>query len=170
MKSQSIAALFALIAMALASCSGQRPIELDYLRVSIDGQPTLGIVRKDVEPRGVVVFFHGLDNQEYSLIADGPHKALTDKLVNAGFAVIASKAGGDAYGNPASQRNYRELAWKALEHYNTENVFMIAESMGAIAAANLLASGNPPGVLGLYAINPVLNLANPLPNIRRLLL
>jgi pimeloyl-ACP methyl ester carboxylesterase len=161
MKFQSIAALLALIVMALVSCSPQPPTELDYMRVTVDGQPTLGIVSRDVTPRGVVIFFHGLDNQEYSLIADEPHKELTDRLVNAGFAVIASKAGGNAYGNPASQRNYRELAWKAMEHYNTRNVFLLAESMGAIAAANLLASGDPHGVLGLAAISPVLNLADP---------
>lgn len=161
MKSQSLAALLAPIVIALASCSPQPPTELDYMRVSVDGQPTLGIVSRDVTPRGVVIFFHGLDNQEYSLIADEPHKKLTDKLVNAGFAVIASKAGGNAYGNPASQRNYRELARQAVEHYRVENVFLLAESMGAIAAANLLASGDPPKVLGLAAISPVLNLANP---------
>lgn len=150
-----------LVVTSVAACSPQPPTDLDYMRVLVDGQPTLGIVRRDATPRAVVVFFHGLDNQESSLIADEPHKELTDKLVNAGFAVVASKAGGNAYGNPASQRNYRELAKQAVEHYRVENVFLLAESMGAIAAANLLASGDPPKVLGLAAISPVLNLADP---------
>jgi pimeloyl-ACP methyl ester carboxylesterase len=155
----AIAAVLAVT--AVAACSPQPPTELDYMRVSVDGQPTLGIVSRDVTPRAVVIFFHGLDNHEGSLIADEPHKELTDDLVNAGFAVISSNAGGNAYGNPASQRNYRELAKQAVEHYRVQNVFLLAESMGAIAAANLLASGDPPNVLGLAAISPVLNLANP---------
>ena len=146
---------------AVAACSPQAPTELDYMRVSVDGQPTLGIVSRDVPPRAVVIFFHGLDNHEGSLIADEPHQELTDDLVNAGFAVIASNVGGNAYGNPASQRNYRELAKQAVEHYRVENVFLLAESMGAIAAANLLASDDPPKILGLAAISPVLNLADP---------
>ncbi|TFV59921.1 alpha/beta hydrolase [Mycobacterium sp. PS03-16] len=158
---RSIAALVVSVATVVASCAPQPPPELDYMRVSIDGQPTLGIVKRDVEARGVVVFFHGLDHQEYSLIEDEPHQELTETLVNAGFAVVASKAGGNAYGNSASQRNYRELAKEAVEHYRVANVFLLAESMGAIAAANLLASGDPPQMLGLAAISPVLNLAHP---------
>ena len=160
MKSVVLATVVLLLGAAMASCS-KPPTELDYMRVVVNGEPTLGIVKRDTAARGVVVFFHGLDGSEYSLIADEPHKQLTDTLVNAGFAVIASKAGGNAYGNVSSQRSYRELAKLAVEHYRVSNIFLLAESMGAIAAVNLLASSDPPQIRGLAAISPVLNLANP---------
>jgi alpha-beta hydrolase superfamily lysophospholipase len=157
-----LTALFAIVLTVVASCTA-KPTAVDYMRVTVGGQPTLGMTKRDVPPRGLVIFFHGLDKDETVLTADQPHKAMTDKLVNSGFAVVASRAGGNSYGNPASQRTYRELAHSAVEHYHTANIYLLAESMGAIAAADLLASGDPPRVLGLAAINPLLNLDNPPP-------
>jgi hypothetical protein len=112
----------------------------------------------------LVIFFHGLDTDDYVLTGDEVHKRLTDQLVYAGFAVVASRAGGNAYGNAASQHNYRELARVAVKHYKVADVYLLAESMGTVAAVNLLGTSNLLGssetfrIRGLAAISPVLDL------------
>jgi pimeloyl-ACP methyl ester carboxylesterase len=97
------------------------------------------------------------------MTADPVHKAFTAYLVNAGFAVVSSNAGGNAFGNWPSQKNYLFLGGEAAQHYKTENVFFLAESMGAIAAINLMTSFNTQRVRGIAAINPVLDLASVAP-------
>lgn len=148
------------IVTALSACSDANPEGYDYLRVTVDGQQSLGISRSDEAVRGVVIFFHGTDADEFAMTADEPHKKLTEKLVDGGFAVVSSNAGGNAFGNPKSQQNYRELANMALLHYRVDNVFFLAESMGAVAAVNLMAAADTRRIRGLAAINPAIDLAN----------
>ena len=152
----TLAVVFAVVITAITSCSHQ-PVNHQYLRVYVDGQSALGITIWR-QPRGLVIFFHGLDTDEYVLTGDKVHRRLTDQLVDAGFAVVASKAGGNAYGNAASQHNYRELGRVAVKHYQVADVYLLAESMGTVAAVNLLASSETFRIRGLAAINPVLDL------------
>jgi hypothetical protein len=152
----TLAVVFAVVITAITSCSHQ-PVTYLYLRVYVDGQSTLGIT-KWRQPRGLVIFFHGLDTDEYVLTGDEVHKRLTDQLLDAGFAVVASKAGGNAYGNEASQHNYRQLGRVAVKHYQVTDVYLLAESMGTVAAVNLLAFSETLRIHGLAAILPVLDL------------
>lgn len=155
------AALAAVMAIAItmtSACQRSEAIGYEYFRVTVDGQSTLGVSKKDATVRGVVVFFHGLDGNEFSMTSDEAHNAVTDALVNAGFAVVASQAGGNAFGNPASQNNYLALGYAALQRYRVDNIFFLAESMGALPALNLLASTEPGRIRGLAAINPILSL------------
>jgi pimeloyl-ACP methyl ester carboxylesterase len=48
----------------------------------------------------------------------------------------------------------------ALEHYRVENVFFLAESMGAIAALNLMAATDTSRIRGLAAVNPAIDLTD----------
>jgi pimeloyl-ACP methyl ester carboxylesterase len=152
--------VLAVAAMSLSSCATQTAESFDYMRVTVDGQQTLGVSKKDTRLRGVVIFFHGPDGDEFSITSDEAHKTVTETLVNAGFAVVASQASGNAFGNPQSQQNYRELASMSLGHYHVDNVFFLAESMGTVAAMNILAEPGTYRIRGLAAINPVLDLAN----------
>jgi pimeloyl-ACP methyl ester carboxylesterase len=154
----AVALLLTVVIAAVACSSTQEKSRFDYFRVTLDGQQVLGISANDVLTRAVVVYFHGLGGNEFS-ISDAAHNGMTTALVNAGFAVVSSAAGGDAFGNAASQHNYVILGGAAAEHYGTENIFFIAESMGAIAAANLLATKLTQRVRGFAAINPMLDLA-----------
>jgi alpha-beta hydrolase superfamily lysophospholipase len=138
-------------------------VQFDYFRVTVDGQETLGVTAKDVMLRGIIIFFHGVGDDEFSVTKDDAHKNTTGTLVKAGFAVVASRAGGDAWGNPSSQANYLHLASVAADHYRTENIFFLAESMGAIAALNLFTRYETQRIRGLIAINPVLDLTNVAP-------
>jgi acetyl esterase/lipase len=155
------------IAIALiattSGCSKPSGEGLEYLRVTVDGQQTLGISSRNQSVRGVVIYFHGADADEFSITSDEPHKIMTEKLVNAGFAVVSSNASGNAFGNPQSQSNYRELANMAVLRYRVENVFFLAESMGAVAAVNLMVLDGKRRIRGLAAINPAMDLASSTP-------
>lgn len=146
-------------ALALAlGCGGCSTPEMDYQRTTVDGQDVLAASKPGVMARGVVVFFHGLDRDESILNLDDPHRQLTRELAEAGFPVVASRAGGNAYGSKESQQNYAALTFEAAKHFGVDRVFFIAESMGTVAAVTLMASDKDLPVVGLAAINPLLNL------------
>lgn len=151
--------LVMMLAAVLAStgCSTVDDGGLTRDRVVVDGDNTVGVVDADVTTRGVVVYFHGLDEDESILEKDDPHRSLVRDLTDAGYAVVASRAGGNAFGNNASQLNYAELATWAADRYRVSDVFFLAESMGAIAAMNLLAKDPDLRPRGLAAIGPALN-------------
>jgi hypothetical protein len=149
-------------AMTMATACSSEDSGFEYLRLQVDGQPTLAVSKKDVLIRGIVIYFHGLDQDEFSLTSDEAHKALSEKLLGAGFVVASSKAGGNAFGDPATLQNYRELGSMAREHFRVENIYFLAESVGAIPAINLLTLDYTP-VRGVAAINPALNYASATP-------
>ncbi|MBD0860229.1 alpha/beta hydrolase [Gordonia sp. zg691] len=123
----------------------------------VNGQNTLSIWDADRATRGVVVFFHGLDRDESILELDEPHRALVRALCDAGYVVVAGRAGGNAYGNSESQRDYAELAIRAADQHRVSDVFFLGESMGTVAAVNLMAKRPDLRPRGLAAIGPALN-------------
>lgn len=156
---RSVLVVFLAFALpAAVSCSRPEITKFEYFRITVDGQPTLGISAKDAMVRAVVIFFHGMGTSDFTMTSDQAHSDLTAALVDAGFAVFSSAAGGDAWGNPASQHNYLYIGGIAAEHYGTANVFFVAETMGALAATNFLAQGFSPRVKGFAAINPVFDI------------
>jgi pimeloyl-ACP methyl ester carboxylesterase len=156
-----LAPLLAVLVAMVTSCSNTDAAveKYDYFRITIDGQQTLGVSGKDKIVRGVVIFFHGLDSDEFSFSTQGVRRDFTAELVDAGFAVVSSDAGGNAFGNPSSRQNYLYLGGEAANHYHTENFFLVAESMGALAAVNLMASLQTLRFRGLAAINPILDMS-----------
>src|SRR5258708_2503447 len=151
-----LAVVIAAVLIMSTSCSAE-PLNYQYFRVYIDGQPTLGLSMKKVDPTGLIIFFHGQDDNEFSLTRDDDHKKLTDHLIYNSFAVIASEAAGNAYGNQQSQRIYRQLIRTAVSHYNVKYIYLLAESMGAVAAVNILATSPDLPILGMAAISPALD-------------
>lgn len=154
-------AAMAVVVTAAVGCSSSEN-KFDYLRLQVDGQPILAITMKDAFIRGVVVYFHGVDEDEFALTSNAARSSMTEKLVSAGFAVVASRAGGNAFNDPATLQNYRELGSMALQHYRIEDIYFLAESRGAIAAVNLLASSITP-VRGLVALQPEFDGVGPRP-------
>lgn len=152
-----LAAFLAVTMIFASSCANDPTGGFEYLRVTLGGEPVLGVSKKGGQVRGVVVYFHGFDSDEFVLTSDGPHTELTRSLIEAGFAVVAGKAGGNAFGNPDSLRSYVEMAGLTAGHYRVENIFFLAESMGALAAVKVIAIQST-RVRGMAAINPVLDL------------
>jgi predicted alpha/beta hydrolase family esterase len=162
----AVTVILACMVGVTASCTPRVPTDYVFFHVYLDGQPTLGLSKKNKALTGLVVFFHGLDTDEHSMISDPTHKQLTDSLLNAGYAVVSSNAGGNSYGNPASRQNYLDLARMAAYHYHVTDIYLLAESMGAIAAVDILATPDTLPVRGLAAISPALDLDNAPPPYR----
>jgi pimeloyl-ACP methyl ester carboxylesterase len=153
----ALALILSVVVAAVTACSSD-PEKYEYYRVTIDGQQTLGISAKGMMIRGTVIFFHGVNSNEFAMMTGKTRADFTSELVNAGFVVVSSNAGGDAFGNRESQKNYVYVGGTAAEHYQTEYVYFVAESMGAIAAADLVAAGLTTRVRAFIAINPILDL------------
>lgn len=133
---------------------------LSKVTADVDGQRVLGLYRTDIPVKGVVIYFHGLDRDETVIEMDSPHKELTQTLADAGYPVVASDASGNAYGNEQSQHNYAQLVYAATEKFKTRAVFFVSESMGTVAAVNLMAQESDLRVRGLAGISPLLNLTS----------
>jgi pimeloyl-ACP methyl ester carboxylesterase len=156
--SATLGVLLGVVALLVASaCGSGQPLAYDYIRVFLHEQGVLGLTKQHTDPTRIAVYFHGLDNNEKVLLDDA-HRPLVDSLVNDGFAVVASNAGGNVFGNEDSQEDYLQLIQFAQEHYGGPlPVYFIAESMGAVAAANLYAKVPGLDVLGMVGISPALD-------------
>ncbi|WP_199253348.1 serine aminopeptidase domain-containing protein [Mycolicibacterium mengxianglii] len=150
--------LCGLVFPAVTAChSTPEPSAYDYVRVFVHGQGVLGVSAKYTDPTRIAVFFHGLDQTEKVLLDDA-HRPLVDTLVNAGFAVVAGDAGGNAFGNSDSQSDYLGLIEFAQAHYGGPlPMYFIAESMGAAAATIIYATTPDLNVRGLAGISPALD-------------
>ncbi|TSD95445.1 lysophospholipase [Gordonia rubripertincta] len=147
-----------MVALATSTAGCASPADgLTRTRGVVAGENTLSIWNDAVTTRGVVVYFHGLDRDETILEMDEPHRELTRRLTDAGYVVVASRAGGNAYGNKESQDDYAELAVTAAAQHRVSDVFFLAESMGTVAAVNLMAKRPDLRPRGLAAIGPALN-------------
>jgi hypothetical protein len=126
--------------------------------VEVDGRGTLGLSVPRQPVKGVVVYFHGMD-QKPNVIKDSPkHRALLDPLLRSGYAVVSADAGGSAFGNPVSQQQYRRLIAAARSKYHAEPKLFVAESMGALAALALLTEDISRHVKGMVGITPLMGL------------
>lgn len=124
----------------------------------VDGPGTLGLSPEGQPVSGIVVYFHGMDQNAEVTRLDGKHNAMTEQLLRAGYAVISADAEGNAFGNPASQGAYRNLMDTARERYATDRVVFVAESMGALPAL-LLWSSLPPGeITAMAGITPAMGM------------
>ncbi|HEX7824107.1 MAG TPA: alpha/beta hydrolase [Mycobacterium sp.] len=157
----ALASMLVLLVSLVTSCA-TKTAEFDYLRIQVDGQSVLAVSKRDVLVHGIVVFFHGVDQDEFTVTNDPHYSSLTTKLIEAGYAIVSSRAGGNEFTDPARVNNYRQLASVAMQHYRIQNVFLLADSMGAIPAVSLMASDYTP-IRGLAAINPALDVTSATP-------
>jgi alpha-beta hydrolase superfamily lysophospholipase len=86
------------------------------------------------------------------------HRALLEPLVRAGYAVVAAEAGGNAFGNPASLDDYRQLMNAARTKFGAEPMIFVAESMGALPALSLLREDTEHRIRGMVGITPLMGL------------
>lgn len=154
----AVAFLLAVFLTLVASCATEPATEFSYMRVTVGGESVLGISKKDIQIRGLVVFFQAPDKDEFVLTGDGAHTSLTQALTNAGFAVIASNARENIFLKPGAVQSYAEIAGRATAQFKTHNIYFLAESLGALAAVTLLSAIQTDQVRGMAAINPALNL------------
>jgi hypothetical protein len=144
-----------LLVWGLVACS---KYSLDLDTGQVDGPGTLGISVSGEPVKGVVIYFHGSDQDAQVIEDDQKHTDLFDPLLRAGYAVVAANAGGNAFGNPESVDAYRRLVAAARKKYVAQSTFFVAESMGAIPALALIAQDLEHTIAGMVGISPLMGL------------
>jgi alpha-beta hydrolase superfamily lysophospholipase len=150
-----IVAATVLIACGLVGCS-KSSLNLDS--VELDGPGTLGLSVVGQPVKGVVVYFHGSDQNAGFIRDDEKHADFFDPLLRAGVAVVAADADGNAFGNPTSRQDYRSLMAAAQKKYGSERLYFVAESMGALPALALLSEDSGRQIKGMVGISPLMGI------------
>ena len=145
----------ALIVAISAACGGAEPAQI--VETEVSGPGTLGISHENSATKGIVVFFHGMDQDHREPLSDAKHKELSDSLLGAGYAMVSADAGGNALGNPGSQAAYRKLIADAITAYGSDRIFFLAESMGAVPALILYGDNTIP-VRGMAGVSPLMGI------------
>jgi pimeloyl-ACP methyl ester carboxylesterase len=150
----------ALLTCGLVSCSddGAKDYGFKVLEAEVNGSGTLGLSDNGQGIKGLLVYFHGADQTARVIRDDEKHRNLFDPALRSGYAVVAADAGGNAFGNPASQRDYRRLIAAAREKYGAVPMFFVAESMGALAALTLLDEDAGRQVKGMVGVSPLMGI------------
>jgi len=130
-------------------------------RLTVNGQPSVLLVPQTSNGR-LVLFAHaaGATAEAVLGVGDLGRGDLAAGLVAAGYTVAASDAHGDAWGNATSLADYTALAREAAARTGTTSVYLVGESMGGLATAQLSLRGALPGVRAYAGIYPVCDLSS----------
>ena len=109
---------------------------------------------------------HGGSEQETNPETYAPPSALLKALLDAGFIVACSNAGGNLWGNDVARARTLALYRYMRDHYAIGPVILAGTSMGGLNSARLLADKTIPGVAGMMIFQPVLSLAGLLANLQ----
>lgn len=147
--------------LALFGCSAfggaDAPPEAHVENLVVDGQAALALVPGKTQPRGLVIYLHGFGGNHESL-QSADQAGIADRLVADGYVVAASDAHFDAFGNAESQQAYVDLARELRDRYSTSRTFLLAESMGTVAALQIVAHDQIPDLVGMVAISGLTDL------------
>ena len=124
----------------------------------VDGPGTVGLVAAGQPVKGVVVYFHGMDETATTTQSDAKHKSVVDALLRSGYAVVSADAAGNAFGNPASRAAYQSLIRAAQVKYQAPVQFFLATSMGALPALALLRNPEGRQIKGMVGISPLMGI------------
>ena len=126
--------------------------------IVIGGPGTAGLSVAGQPVKGIVVYFHGADQNARVIRDSEKHRNVFDPLLRAGLAVVAADAHGNAFGSPASREDYRRLIAAARAKYGAVPLYFVAESMGALAALALISKDTQHEVKGMVGISPLMGL------------
>jgi hypothetical protein len=154
----AVVAVLATTACGLGGCAKRPLYGMSIDSEAFAGAGTLGLSVRGRVVIGLVVYFHGSDQTASVIRDDRKHTDFFDPILRAGYAVVAADAHGNAFGDPASQEDYRRLVASAAQKYVAKPMFFVAESMGALPALTLLAQDAQRQVTGLVGINPLMGL------------
>jgi len=173
----------ALLAVALlaGACAGERPSALPEVaaepsapsaaaspvaplapgahRLEIGGEAATVLVPEHPNGR-LVVYAHGYDGRADAVLSEDAFGGLAAGLVAEGYAVASSDAAGNAWGDDASVDAYAELAATATAGAGATDVFLVAESMGGLAAARLVEERRIEGLRAYAGIYPLCDLGS----------
>lgn len=128
-------------------------------RLTVGGEGAVVLV-PEVPNGRLVVYAHGYGADLRNIPDDEAFGALAQGLVDAGYAVAASTAGGDAWGDAASVDAHAVLAATARRLTGAADVYLVAESMGGLAGAQLVTGDRIEGLRAYAGLQPLCDLAS----------
>jgi hypothetical protein len=135
-------ACVAALLLALAGCGGSpapaptQPLRGTIDRFDVDGQPAV-LITPDPPTSRVVLYTHGSGETVETIFRDPAKQPLWRALLRAGYALAATDAHGDNWGNPASERDTVALA-RELRRRGLPDLDVVALSMGGFDGLALL--------------------------------
>jgi hypothetical protein len=99
------------------------------------GSEVIGIPK---HPNGGLVVYAHRSGQHADSVRDSEHAQLVAALMNAGYVVAASDAGGNAWGNLSSVEKYLDLIREVKTSQRITGTYLIGESMGGLPSLQLL--------------------------------
>ncbi|GAB3299739.1 hypothetical protein GCM10027451_01460 [Geodermatophilus aquaeductus] len=127
--------------------------------LEVAGEPATVLVPD--RPAGrLVVYAHGYGADLGALLDDEAFGGLAQGLLASGYAVAASDAGGDAWGSAPSVEAHAALAATARGLTGADEVFLVAESMGGLAGAQLVTGDRIEGLRAYAGIAPLCDLGS----------
>jgi hypothetical protein len=132
--------------LVLAGCGGSpapsttQPLRGQIDRFEVDGQPSVLITPEQPTDR-VVLYTHGSGETVETIFRDPAKQPLWRALLQGGYALAATDAHGDNWGNRASERDTVTLA-RELRGRGLRDVFVVALSMGGFDGLALLEHDN----------------------------
>lgn len=109
----------------------------------------------------LAVYVHGASQHGTSAVDNQSTARITKALVEAGYVVAASDAGGNAWGSAASIAEYGTLIDTVKQAYGLGRVYVVAESMGGLAGARLAARDDVRAWAGVFPVCNVASLTGP---------
>lgn len=110
------------------------------------------------KPNGqLVIAAHGHGGNVTEWSSGKQQTGILGALIDAGYSVASSDAHGDAWGNPQSVADYKDLRAWALTKGNFKSTVVLGQSMGGLAALQLLTQ--VPDATTFVGIFPVCNLS-----------
>lgn len=109
----------------------------------------------------LAVYVHGASQTGADAVTNATTSTITAGLLRAGYVVAAANAGGNAWGDAASVRSYSRLIEQTERRYALGRVYLYAESMGALAGAQLAEAAEVRAWVGIFPVCDVSTLRQP---------
>ena len=109
----------------------------------------------------LVLYVHGSGQRGIDAFSDAETSTVTARLLQDGYVVAAADAHGDAWGNPASVEDYEQLVTTVRARYDLSKTYILAESMGGLAGAELAASSSVSAWAAFYPVCNIDSLNDP---------
>lgn len=108
----------------------------------------------------LVIYFHGAGETVESIKDDPQKRPIFDMLESKGYIVAYSNAHGEAWGNPDSVNDYKQLYTYLKAQYRFKDTVFLAQSMGGLPALNTIAEKKVPGkcLAGIYPASNLVDL------------
>jgi hypothetical protein len=108
-------------------------------------------------PTKVIIYTHGVSENETALLSDSLKAGCVDALLDAGYILAGARQRGDNWGNQTAVDDLAGLEKHLRDTYNVAGVALWSQSMGGMSGLNALAQGKFP-VVGWLGTYPVCNL------------